>query len=455
MWRPSRRAVRVTAVAVVLLGVGLLGQSALSTGASVDLEPRINASEVSTEPIPEGAEITVIATQGFFLSDENAELTAITRNGTVVYHDATYRVYFDVDPVTGREHTVEYVASAQLDGEACSEFRASRCTRNVIERANLSTGEVTRVFATKTPRITATRWHDVDRLNDTHVVIADIYRDSVRIVNVTSGETTWEWNATNIYDYEGEQRPQDWTHLNDVEVVGDRTFMLSMRNMDEVVFVRRGEGYLPNMTLGEEDDHGTLFEQHNPDYIPEERGGPAIVVGDSENNRIAEYQRVDGEWNRTWTWRDARMQWPRDADRLPNGRTLVVDSHGDRVMELTPTGSVAWEVYVGMPYDVERLGTGDESSGGESIRGMSVLVDGGIKGGWVGRAMITLKDALPATWVNSALYVGPSWFLFRDLVTVTATLLTLGLWGAVEYRWASWSVTGVARASWRRVFGRF
>lgn len=72
-----------------------------------------------------------------------------------------------------------------------------------------------------------------------------MYRDSVRIINVSSDETTWEWNATNIYDYEGETKPQDWTHLNDVEVVENRTFALSMRNIDEVVFVRPGDGLPP------------------------------------------------------------------------------------------------------------------------------------------------------------------------------------------------------------------
>jgi hypothetical protein len=77
--------------------------------------------------------------------------------------------------------------------------------------------------------------------------------------------------------------------------------------------------------------NGSLFyEQHNPDYIPEERGGPAVLVADSENGRVVEYGRTpgngtpvtDGTWERTWQWRDGRLQWPRDADRLPNGGWL-------------------------------------------------------------------------------------------------------------------------------------
>jgi len=63
-------------------------------------------------------------------------------------------------------------------------------------------------------------------------------------------------------------------------------------------------------TLGSEDDYDTIYEQHNPDFIPAERGGPAVVVADSENGRVLEYQREDGDWEQSWTWEDRRLQWP-------------------------------------------------------------------------------------------------------------------------------------------------
>lgn len=154
--------------------------------------------------------------------------------------------------------------------------------------------------------------------------------------------------------------------------------MLSMRNMDEVVFVEPGEGVDESWTLGDDGDHSILYEQHNPDYLPRERGGPAIVMSDSENNRVQEFRREDGAWTRTWQWRDARLQWPRDADRLPNGHTLIVDSHGDRVLELDRKGAIVWNVTFGMPYDAERLGTGSESTGRpswERIYGQEASVD--------------------------------------------------------------------------------
>ena len=52
---------------------------------------------------------------------------------------------------------------------------------------------------------------------------------------------------------------------------------------------------------------------------------------------------------------------PRDADRLPNGNTLVSDRMGHRTVEVTPEGRIVWEVYTPYEtYDAERGGPGSE-----------------------------------------------------------------------------------------------
>ena len=171
-------------------------------------------------------------------------------------------------------------------------------------------------------------------------------------------------------------------------------------------------------------------------------------MADSENGRVLEYQRVDpetgepttgpdGEWRRTWGWRDARLQWPRDADRLPSGRTLVVDSHGDRVLEVVPNGSVVWNVTIGMPYDAERLDTGDESTDGRAITTTGVGGSAGADRSLASRAVLALKSAVPNIVVNSLLYVSPSWVRFTDLLVAAILLLDLLVWGGLELRWSS------------------
>jgi len=456
------------------------GTNGTAAPTTLSLEERINRSNVSVARTFEG-NLTVVATQGFYVSDEQAELVAFSEAGKVVYHDDRYRVYFDVDPVPEKRYTVEYVAAKHLSGDACEAVGTDRCTRNVMNRVNLTTGAEREVYGKVTPRIYSARWHDVDRLNETHFVVADIINDSVNVVR-ENGTVVSRWEATQAY-VKGEDggQPGDWTHVNDVEILPDGRIMASLRNMDEVVFLEPHDGsWVMNdsWTLGEDGDHEILYEQHNPDYIPAERGGPAVVVGDSENGRVVEYRRVNGTWERSWGWNDARLQWPRDADRLPSDTTLIVDSHGDRVVEVRPDGSVVWSVTIGMPYDAERLGTGDESSGGRSIHairadgaddddsraeGAVEAVDGALSGdestmttpdrGLVSTFWLALKELTPSLVVNGLLYASPSWVRFTDLVFGFVFLGGVLSWGGTEFYWSRYSVRGGVGRATERVHG--
>lgn len=195
--------------------------------------------------------------------------------------------------------------------------------------------------------------------------------------------------------------------------------MVSMRNHDEVIFIDRTNGVQESWTLGENDRFSVLFEQHNPDYIPQSRGGPAVIVADSQNNRVVEYQRQNGSWRRSWTWRDSRMQWPRDADRLPNDHTLIADTNSNRVLEIGRNGTKVWAItQVPGVYDVERLGTGDESLGGwsASATGLraqeapSLSPDTGTDDSTENPIVSLIKSVIPRVVLNGLIYVTPWWF---------------------------------------------
>jgi hypothetical protein len=385
-----------------------------------------------------------------------AELVAFAPNGSVLYYNDSHTRYWDVDPVEGTRATVEYGYADHLDPAACpddwnvSKYDVDRetwntyyeaqadvgaCTRNGFERVNLSTGEVTDVWSLKTPGKHATRYHDVDRINDTHLLVADIYLDRVFVVSAETGEIGWTWNAADALSTAdtGGPFPEDWSHINDVQLLEDGRVMVSSRNHDRVLFLNRSGGLLANWTLGEEDNYDILYEQHNPDYIPESQGGPAVIVGDSENNRVIEYQRKDGEWVEQWTWRDARMQWPRDADRLPNGHTLISDSNGNRVFEVNEAGEVVWSVDVAFPYESERLGTGDESSGGPSAAklGLDPRTPPVDEQFW-----ITLKNLIPSKYLNGLMYITPTWMGFPELFASVLGVLVAAIWLVSELYWA-------------------
>ncbi|MFC7194381.1 arylsulfotransferase family protein [Halosimplex aquaticum] len=243
----------------------------------------------------------------------------------------------------------------------------------------------------------------------------------------------------------GGEWPNDWTHLNDVEMLPDGRVMASPRNQDQVVFIDPETGLQENWTLGAENNYSVLYEQHNPDYIPESRGGPAVVVADSHNNRVVEFQRRNGSWEQSWQWSDDDMQWTRDADRLPNGNTLIVDSNGGRVLEVAPNGSVVWNVTLSSAYDAERLGTGDESAGGWSAASQNLTSSGEIErdtdnddsGKLID--LIGLKRAFlrmaPAKLMSAAVFLVPPWMRVWHVAAIGISLASLFALLVAEFRW--------------------
>jgi hypothetical protein len=375
------------------------------------------------------------------------QLTVFNRTTEeVLLRTQRYGLYHDVDPSPEGEQTLSYVAH-NISGEAvCPERLKSSapCTENVIDRINYSTGETERLYSSFVNYNGSSNWHDVDRVSDSQFLVGDIQFDRVFIVDTAAGSIEWTWNASAEYDRSTGGKPDDWTHLNDVEVLDEDRYMINLRNQDQVVFVHREMGLLDNLTLGADGDHGTLYEQHNPDYIPEQRGGPAILVADSENNRIVEYQRQNGSWVQSWLWADERLRWPRDADRLPNGNTLVVDTHGTRLLEVAPSGEIVWqrEVPRGV-YEVELLSTGDESTGGRSMAAIRDASSDGTErivnttdarsfGGIDDTAQRAFLNAFPPIVLNGFLFVLPSWVSPLSGALLLLTVVIGTLWSVSE-----------------------
>ena len=423
----NRRHLRVALFVALVLSVSVVAYGAATA------ERSGTAADVPTAPPRENV---TVATE----SARYGTIMAWHPNGSRLYYDDTRTKYFDVDRIPGTM-TVEYAATDTIHtaGPTCS---SPPCALNVVERANLSTGETEVVYARYDPSQHAAEWHDHERVNDTHLLIADMIDDRVVMVDTETELVEWAWDAQAAFPVEGGGPfPEDWAHLNDVDLLPDGRVMASLRNQDQVVFIEPGEGIQANWTLGAEDDYDTLYEQHNPDYIPASEGGPAVVVADSENARIVEYQRENGTWTRTWEWSDSRIQWPRDADRLPNGNTLVTDTHGSRLLEVAPNGSVAWSVPLAHPYDVERFGTGEDSTGGESAASLGLTSRTGGSGADgdgtspLGAISDFVKSLAPTWVVNGVLYVAPVWMGREQFFAVGLGLAVAVVWPVLELRW--------------------
>ena len=224
--------------------------------------------------------------------------------------------------------------------------------------------------------------HDADRLDSGETAIADMGNHRAFTVD-QSGTVTWEWNAsdhisrgTEWFDEhvpEGSEEEfasngpeSDWTHLNDIDHLENGNFLLSVRNYDVTLEVARNETIVE--TYGEPDDHSIMNEQHNPNLL-EETG--TLVVADSGNDRIVEInattQEVISEYGSVpanSNVGDPSLRWPRDADRLPNGNTLITDSRRFRILEVAPNGTVVWshlrQEERSLVYEADRIRLDDE-----------------------------------------------------------------------------------------------
>ncbi|MFB6154835.1 MAG: aryl-sulfate sulfotransferase [Haloferacaceae archaeon] len=433
-------------LAVCLLVASLFAPGVVS---AVTYDPTVNADlHPGTIERPD-ANATVISVQGFHFRGKGStkkppRLVSVAGNGTLRWQydgRATGTAWFyDVDPLPDGNLLVTsikpgYTLVYELDPETRQ--------RRWSERFDIEDT------------------HDVDMLDNGDLLVANMRQwngnasrsdDRVFVYNRTTDEVVWEWSFRKHFpnDTDGGMNP-DWTHVNDVEAVGNDTFLVSARNFDQVLLVNRTTKEI-EWRLGRDDAYGTLNEQHNPDYLVSENGTPTILVADSENDRVVEYARRDGEWVQTWEVGSKHLNWPRDADRLPNGNTLITDTLHHRVVEVTPRGKVVWEYYATWgPYEAERLGTGDESNGptmadvgaegSYSLHGSAHLEPAGVTtyspAQWATDTFASTPlagpvDAVAARWAHVTPWLRPVWLSGWDLLWALLGGLVLAGWLLVE-----------------------
>ncbi|MFQ3294039.1 MAG: hypothetical protein ACI8VE_001108 [Natrialbaceae archaeon] len=439
---------------------------------------------------------TIVAVQGFHFQGEGnkkkpARLVGLNSTGNVSWiYSGTKRGaswFYDSDPLQNGD--ILAVNTMQQSGQGVT--KVYRLDPQTKERA----WEVT---------LELTDTHDVDLINGDQLLVANMRQwnessgvsndrlaiyDISGIINgtqeaVSEDDIVWEWHFKDHYpnSTDGGMK-DDWTHVNDVDKIGPGRYLASPRNFDQVIVVNRTTDEI-ELQLGSDGDIDTLHEQHNPMYLETEDGTPTILVADSENDRVVEYTRTetdsgDGEWERVWTVGEDQLNWPRDADRLPNGNTLIVDSMGHRVLEVTPTGQIVWESYVPWaPFDVERMVYGDEGrmvyedpndaptmrdkgvSGTYELRNSSGLTPG-TEGGqqtfpqWLkatfgGTPIDGPVFGFAEAWESGAQWIKPVWLSPWAFVYLTVAAVVILLWSLAEIVFHRRRISHVAR----RTLGR-
>ena len=405
---PDSRRDRLRLVATIAIVVLLV--PAVTSAMGELTQPAAGATANASDRA-EAQQVTFISEQGRltrFGPHDGRVLAIQTRTKQVLWTHDRYFKYFDVDPL-GRDRLLVTAA----------ERTASDTRRRIAFVVNWRTNTELTKFTV--PNDT----HDIDVLGGGRYAIADKSEegDRVYVYEPRHDAVRWEFAFDERFPSTSGGPPDDWTHLNDVDAVDNGTaFLVSPRNFDRVMLINRSTKRV-EWALGKEDTYRILNEQHNPVLL--DQSPPTVLVADSENDRVIEYRRTSDGWRATWTY-SGDLLWPRDADRLPNGNTLIVDSGGDRVLEVTPNGTVVWAFETKRrPYDVERLQYGDEPRGPP----LAVPPDR------MTPAATPDRSAPVALFRQLYYYVGwvlPGWFDEFDFATVLGAGVVFGLWIGTE-----------------------
>jgi hypothetical protein len=166
------------------------------------------------------------------------------------------------------------------------------------------------------------------------------------------GRTMWEWRswehldpATDVITAIQDNR-SEWTHGNGIIELSDGDLLVSFRNISTIVKIRRQTGEIV-WKLGAP----PLAGQHAPTPLPNGNilifdNGPHRLDHTFPFSRVIEVNPANHEI--VWKYQEANLHnfySPRisNAQRLPNGNTLINEGFFGRFFEVTPEGEVVWE----------------------------------------------------------------------------------------------------------------
>jgi hypothetical protein len=166
------------------------------------------------------------------------------------------------------------------------------------------------------------------------------------------GRTVWKWRAWDHLDPAeypitfAENSRSEWTHGNAVVELADGNLLISFRNISTILKIDRKSGGVV-WKLGAPAVSG----QHAPTPLPNGNilifdNGPHRLEQTFPFSRVIEVNPAAKEI--VWKYQEAfppsfysdRIS---NAQRLPNGNTLINEGQFGRFFEVTPAGEVVWE----------------------------------------------------------------------------------------------------------------
>ena len=178
--------------------------------------------------------------------------------------------------------------------------------------------------------------HDADRLPNGNTLVAFGAEDQISDAQVKeispNGQIVWTWYARDHF-YKSPYKDiynEGWTHTNAVSRLPNGNTLISPRNFNFLVEVDPQGAVV--RTIGE----GLLRFQHDPVMLP---NGNILMADHSEPQRAIELDPKTGKI--IWEFVLPR-QLVRDANRLPNGNTLITGA--TMIIEVTNQGEIVWQL---------------------------------------------------------------------------------------------------------------
>jgi hypothetical protein len=201
-------------------------------------------------------------------------------------------------------------------------------------------------------------------------------------IDLPSGEILWEWHLLDHLDPVAHHSQDacspgygviDWSHCNTVKVYENYRFqgrfypavvLLLSRELDTFWMIDYGTGDIL-WSCGQHGDFGRREPPEEPLFntaheIDMLENGNFILFDNGEDRREQVSRALEfavdparGRARQVWSWTETEgvmfSLWGGDADRLPNGNTLISDVQNARVIEVNPAGEKVWQLQIRQP----------------------------------------------------------------------------------------------------------